>query len=74
VMLRRISRLTGIGLRRMQDWRSLVWALFSAVLSAGAAWLVAERFLEAGGAFARAAIGGVTLVALYALLNLRKLR
>jgi O-antigen/teichoic acid export membrane protein len=74
VMLRRISSLTGIGLRRMQDWRSLAWALFSSVLAAAAAWLLVEHFVHAGGAFARAAIGGIVLTATYAVLNFRKLR
>jgi O-antigen/teichoic acid export membrane protein len=74
VMLRRISRLTGIGLRRLQNWRSLAWSLFSSVLAGAAAWLVCERIFEASGAFARAAIGGVVLLAIYAALNFRKLR
>ena len=74
VMLRRISRLTGIGLRKLQNWRALAWALFSSVLAGAAAWLLVEHFVQAGGAFARAAIGGVVLLAAYAALNFRKLR
>ena len=74
VLLRRIVRLTGISLRQLQDWRSLAWALFSSVLAAAAAWLLVEHFVQAGGAFARAAIGGVVLTATYAVLNFRKLR
>jgi O-antigen/teichoic acid export membrane protein len=71
LMLRRISRLTGLSLRRMQDWRSLVRALVCAVLSGGAAWIFAHHVVT-GGAFARAAIGGAVLLTAYAVLNLRR--
>jgi O-antigen/teichoic acid export membrane protein len=74
LMLRRISRLTGIGVRRMQDWRSLVRALACAALSAAAAWVVAERVMAASGAFARAAIGGAVLLSVYAVLHLLRSR
>jgi hypothetical protein len=71
-MLRRISRLTGLSLRRMQDWRSLARALACAVLSGCAAWIFVDRALPASGAFARAAIGGAVLLTAYAILNLRR--
>jgi len=74
IMLRRIAQQTGITVRKLQDWRSLAWALISSVLAACVAWTVAENLMDARGAFARAAIGGVTLVTTYAVLNLRKLR
>jgi O-antigen/teichoic acid export membrane protein len=72
LMLRRISRLTGIGLRRMQDWRSLVWALVSAALAAALAWLLAEHVLQASSAFVRGLLGGSVLLLVYALLNLKR--
>jgi O-antigen/teichoic acid export membrane protein len=72
LMLRRISRLTGLSLRRMQDWRSLVRALACAALSGAAAWLFIQKAMPAGGAFARAAIGGAVLLVAYAVLNLRR--
>jgi len=74
LMLKRISRLAGVSVRRMQDWRSLGWALVSSALSGAAAWFILEHFVMASGAFARAAAGGAVLFAIYAVLNLRKLR
>ena len=71
VMLRRVSQQTGIAVSKLQDWRSLAWAFVSSVLAACAAWIVVENFIEAGGAFARSAIGGIVLLAAYAILNLR---
>jgi O-antigen/teichoic acid export membrane protein len=74
IMLRRVSSQTGIAVRHLQDWRSLAWALVSSSLAGCVAWLVVENFVEASGAFARAAIGGVILISTYAVLNVRKLR
>jgi O-antigen/teichoic acid export membrane protein len=72
LMLRRISRLTGLSLRRMQDWRSLAWALASAILAGALAWLLAEHALQASSAFVRAVFGGSVLLLVYALLNLKR--
>jgi O-antigen/teichoic acid export membrane protein len=72
LMLRRISRLTGLSLRRMQDWRSLVRALVCAALSGAAAWIFIGKAMPASGAFARAAVGGAVLLLAYAVLNLRR--
>jgi O-antigen/teichoic acid export membrane protein len=72
LMLRRISRLTGLSLRRMQDWRSLARALACAALSGGAAWIFVGKIIPASGAFAKAATGGAVLLATYAVLNLRR--
>jgi O-antigen/teichoic acid export membrane protein len=74
IMLRRVSSQTGIAVRNLQDWRSLAWALVSSALAGFAAWLIVENAFEASGAFARAAIGGTTLIAVYAMLNLGKFR
>jgi O-antigen/teichoic acid export membrane protein len=72
LMLRCISRRTGISIGRMQDWRSLAWALASAVLAGGLAWLLAEHAMQASGAFVRAVFGGSVLLLVYALLNLKR--
>jgi CHASE2 domain-containing sensor protein len=56
----------------MQDWRSLAWALASAVLAGGLAWLLAEHAMQASGAFVRAVFGGSVLLLVYALLNLKR--
>jgi O-antigen/teichoic acid export membrane protein len=72
LMLTRVSRLTGIGLRRVQDWRALGWALASAVIAAGLAWITVEELLASQGAFVRLVAGTAVLAAAYAAMNLRK--
>jgi O-antigen/teichoic acid export membrane protein len=74
IMLRRISRETGIALRDLQDWRSLAWAAVSSTLAGAAAWLLVEHLLADTTAFVRAASGGVCVLIAYALLNLKKFR
>jgi hypothetical protein len=70
VTLRRVSRLTGIGLRELQSWRSLGWSLGSAALAGGAAWSLAPQ----GNAFARLFAGLAILAAVYGALNFRRFR
>ncbi|HEV2227945.1 MAG TPA: hypothetical protein VGR86_03240 [Steroidobacteraceae bacterium] len=60
----RISRCTGIALRRVQDWRTLALLLLCAALAGLAAWGV-MCFLDALEAAARAVVGGVLLGAVY---------
>jgi O-antigen/teichoic acid export membrane protein len=72
LMLRHVSRHTGIALRELQDWRALGWALLAAALSAGLAWAVVRYFLPEAGALARLAAGAAVLAAAYGLLNLRR--
>jgi O-antigen/teichoic acid export membrane protein len=74
LMLNRLARLTGIPLRRIQDWRSLAWSLLSSVLAGGASWLFMREVDVAGGALANAALGALVLGAVYLALNFRKLR
>jgi O-antigen/teichoic acid export membrane protein len=70
ITLRRISRRTGIPLRRVQDWRALSLLLLCAALSGLSAW-GAVRCLDEFGTAARAVVGAVVLVAAYlALLSL----
>ena len=61
--LRRVSRLTGIPVRRMQDWSALGKALLLALFASAAAWLAAERFADA--TLARLAVGALVLGVLY---------
>ena len=72
-MLRRVSSQTGIGLRKLQDWRSMGWALVSAALAGGFAWLFTHYLMPSASPFLRAAAGGVCLLVVYAVLNLTKL-
>jgi peptidoglycan biosynthesis protein MviN/MurJ (putative lipid II flippase) len=60
----RISRSTGIPLRRLQDWRSLALLLLCAALAGFVAWGIVNS-LEVPEAAARAMVGGVLLGAVY---------
>jgi O-antigen/teichoic acid export membrane protein len=46
LMLRRVSRRTGIALAHLQQWRRLAATLAASVLAAAAAWAVAEAWLQ----------------------------
>jgi O-antigen/teichoic acid export membrane protein len=72
LMLRRISRRTGIGLARVQDWSALGWALATAAASAALAWGAVHHFLADGTPLVRVVAGSAVLAAAYALLNLRR--
>jgi hypothetical protein len=72
LLLRRVSRHTGIALRDLQDWRALARA---AALAAGCgllAWGMVREFLAGEGPFLRLCAGAAALAAAYAVLNLRK--
>ena len=60
----RISKRTGIPLRRVQDWRSLALLLGCAALAGLVAWVAVDS-LGALGTAARAVAGGVLLSAAY---------
>jgi O-antigen/teichoic acid export membrane protein len=66
--LRRLSRLTGIAVAQLQDWRALFWTLGSAALAGGLAWLLVPQ----GNPFVRVFAGTAVLAAVYAALNFRK--
>jgi O-antigen/teichoic acid export membrane protein len=70
--LRRVSRLTGIPLPQLQDWRGLAWSLGSAALAGAAAWFSARHFLSEQEAFLRLIAGTAVLATAYAALNCRK--
>ncbi|MGQ0547456.1 MAG: lipopolysaccharide biosynthesis protein [Betaproteobacteria bacterium] len=63
--LRRIARLTGVSLRRLQDWRWLGGLLVLAAAAALAAWLAAGELSAAP--LPRLAAGAVVLAAVYGL-------
>lgn len=64
--LLRIARLTGIPVRRMQDWRELGLALLCAALAAALAWAVTDRFFAASGPAARVIAGAAVMAVAYA--------
>lgn len=72
LMLRRISRRTGIGLARVQDWGALGWALATAAASGALAWGAVQYFLADSSPLVRVAAGSAMLAAAYAVLNLRR--
>jgi len=74
LMVRRIARLTGIPVRRMQDWGSLAWALASSVLAAAAAWLAVTKLMPAAPHLARVAVGASLLALAYLGMNLHRMR
>jgi len=62
-MLRRISRLTGLSVRRMQEWRWLSGSLVLAAAAAWAAWAAAEQLHEE--ALPRLVLGGAIVAIAY---------
>jgi O-antigen/teichoic acid export membrane protein len=69
LMLRRVSKLTGIAVRRLQDWRGLGWTLAAAILAGGLAWLAAPE----GNPFVRLLAGTAILGAAYLAMNARRI-
>jgi len=65
VTLRRITRLTRVPFRQLQDWRTLGLLMLFAALAAALAWGVVGRYLAAGGPLGRLALGGACLAAAY---------
>jgi len=65
LMLMRVSKLTGIGLRQLQDWRSLALAAAFAGIAVVLAWAVAEFFFAGVAPLMRLAAGGATLAIVY---------
>lgn len=68
VTLRYITRLTGVPLRRLQDWRTLgTFTLFAALAATLTWWTVCHYFIVSG-PFARIAAGTAIMAATYGLL------
>ena len=65
LMLRRISRHTGIPLARLQDWGGLAIALGFAVAAAGVAWAIDHYYLAGRAPLERLIAGGAVLAAAY---------
>jgi O-antigen/teichoic acid export membrane protein len=65
LLLHRVSRHTGVPLRRIQDWRGLALTGAAAAASGAAAWLAVPG-LGLEGPFARVLAGGAVLAAVYA--------
>jgi O-antigen/teichoic acid export membrane protein len=72
LMLRRVSRYTGIPLRQLQDWRGLGRALAAAAAAAAVAWAAVHRLLGDEPALVRVLAGVALLGLVYGLLNLRR--
>jgi len=70
LLLRRISRHTGIALRELQDWRALVRTALIAVGCGLLAWLVTRQFLAEALPLVRLAVGAAVLGASYTVINL----
>jgi O-antigen/teichoic acid export membrane protein len=64
--LLRISRHTGIPVRRLQDWRALGLSMLFATLAAALAWAVTQRFFALAGPVARMIAGGAVMAVAYA--------
>jgi len=62
----RISMLTGVPVRRLQDWKSLALLVFFAALAALLAWGTVGLFFPGSGLLVRVLVGGVTLASAYA--------
>jgi O-antigen/teichoic acid export membrane protein len=71
LLLYRVSRHTGVPLRRIQDWRALALTGAAAAASGAAAWL-AVLGLAIEAPFARAVAGGAVLAVAYAALYLAR--
>ena len=69
LMLRRVARLTGTPLGRLQDWRGLAWTAASALIAAALAWKLTPH----GSHFVRLVEGSAILGAVYVLMNWRRI-
>jgi O-antigen/teichoic acid export membrane protein len=65
LILGRISRLTGIKLRRLQDWKTLAMALALAAVSGALAWVLVDAFLPERGSLVRLLAGAAVCALAY---------
>jgi O-antigen/teichoic acid export membrane protein len=72
LVLRRVSRLTGIALRRLQDWRSLAVQFALAAAAGTLAWIIVDAFLAERGPLPRLAAGGAVFAVAYAAVHIRR--
>jgi O-antigen/teichoic acid export membrane protein len=72
VLLSHLSRHTGIALRSLQDWRSLLTALAFAAATATLAWVIVARIYADSGPLVRLAAGGAVFALAYAAVLIRR--
>ena len=63
--LRRISLLTGVPIRRLQNWKTIALLGLCAAVAAVFAWGVVARFFPASGLLTRLLVGGAALTSAY---------
>jgi hypothetical protein len=68
VTLWRISKVTGVPIRRLQDWRTLALLALFAVVAGLFAWGMVTLYFAAGGPLLRMLVGGIVLALAYAAL------
>jgi O-antigen/teichoic acid export membrane protein len=66
LLLRRVSRLTGIGLGRLQDWRGLALAAACAALAVVLAWGLVQLFFPGAAPLVRLAAASTVTALIYA--------
>ncbi|MEO8716791.1 MAG: oligosaccharide flippase family protein [Burkholderiales bacterium] len=64
----RIARITGVPIRRLQDWRTLALLILFAIVAALLAWSTVALYFAASGALVRMLAGGIVLASAYAAL------
>ncbi len=64
-LLWRISRVTGVPIQRLQDWRALARPLVLSTLAAAVAWSLVGQWFVASGPYLTATIGGLLLISSY---------
>jgi O-antigen/teichoic acid export membrane protein len=74
VLLRRVSKHTGVPMRELQHWGALLRALVAAVLSGALAWVVVDRLLWEAGPFVRLVAGTAVLGAAYLIATWREMK
>jgi O-antigen/teichoic acid export membrane protein len=74
LVLRRISRITGVPVRSLQHWRSLARCLAWTVVATIGAWLVGHELFADSPIILRLAMGGLVLAAVYGAVNWKNLK
>jgi O-antigen/teichoic acid export membrane protein len=71
LVLRRISKLTGVALRRLQDWGALAMALAHAAVSGALAWVIVDAFFAQRPLLLRLCAGAAVIALVYAAAHFR---
>lgn len=74
LVLGRIAKHTGIALRRLQDWGTLLRQLALAVATGALAWGIADGFLADRAPLLRLAAGGAVFALVYAVIHAGRIR